>query len=133
METNIIKFDEELGVVYGWASVIEKDGQPFVDHHGDVIEEHELLKAAHLFVKDARVGGFMHLKDENDEVIKVGEVVASFPLTRSVQKAFGIDLPLSGWAIGIEIHHPQLLEKVKEGEFPAFSIGAKAIREEITT
>ena len=43
----IVKSDEELRVVYGWASVIEQNGETVIDRQGDSIAPQTLVKAAH--------------------------------------------------------------------------------------
>lgn len=127
----ILKRDDEQRVVYGWASIIEENGRPVVDHHGDIIEPRELERAALQFITDSRAGGFMHAREgegADARVVKVAEVVASFPLTRDIQKAFGINLPHSGWIIGVRVLDDAVWQLVKSGALTAFSIGGSAKR-----
>ena len=49
------KGDGEGRYVRGWASVVSIDGMPFTDWSGDRIEIEDLRKAAHRFVRDARI------------------------------------------------------------------------------
>ena len=114
--------------MWGWASIVEQDGQAVVDLQGDVIDDHELLKMAHDFVSGSRAGGYMHAKGADKKIIQVGEVVESLVFTRDLQKAMGIDLGHIGWLIGMHIPDPDLFQKVKDGQLPAFSIGATGIR-----
>lgn len=123
----IAKRDDDLRVVYGWASVIEEAGQPVIDTQGDVIEEAELLKAAHGFVTEARVGGFMHAVRDGQPV-QVGEVVESVVLTKSMQEALGVDLGRVGWWIGIRITDDRVWKAVKDGRLAGFSIGGRGTR-----
>src|SRR5690348_16762945 len=81
--------DLEDGLVWGFASVAEKDGRPVVDQEGDVIDEAELQRAAHAFMKD-RTGGVMHLRTEDGSVVKAGEIVESAVISSELQKALGI-------------------------------------------
>ena len=117
--------NEERQIVYGWASVIEKDGKEIVDRQDDVIKIDELLTAAHEFVSDARVAKLMHQGEE------IGEIVESIVFTKELQKALGIDLKQIGWFIGMHVIDDDIWKMVKQGELGAFSIGGKAIREDI--
>lgn len=117
----IEKIDEDQRIAYGWASVIEKDGEPLVDSHGHTIDETELVRAAHVFVSDARTGKVMH------HGTKIAEVVDSIVMTRDVQKAMGVDLGVVGWFIGMQINDADIWKRVKDGELRSFSIGGEAI------
>lgn len=118
-------YNEELGIIYGWASVIETNGETVIDKQGDIIEEVDLVKAAHEFVSNERTAKFMHDGES------IGEVVDSFVMTKSAQEAFGIDLGQSGWIIGMRIDSQELRKGIKEGKYTAFSIGGKAERVEV--
>ena len=120
----VFKRDDEKQLVYGWASVIEKGGEQLIDLHGEVIEEEDLLKAAHKFMTDFREGKVMHKGEQ------VGEVVESIVFTKDIQEALGIDLGMVGWFIGYQVHDPSVWKKVKSGELPMFSIGGTAVRED---
>jgi hypothetical protein len=50
--------------------------------------------------------------------------------TAQKQEALGIDLGKVGWFIGMKIYDDKIWRQVKEGKFPAFSIGGLAQREE---
>jgi hypothetical protein len=123
--TTITKFNEELGVVYGWASVIKEGNEYVVDRQGDVIQEDELLKAAHDFVINERNAKVMHVGEVK------GEIVESLIFTDDLQKALGIDLKKVGWFIGMKLNDKEVLKQVKSGELKAFSIGGKGIRQQI--
>lgn len=123
MTGKITKFDEERRVVYGWASVIEKDGKVVVDTQGDRISEDELVSAAQEFVTAYRAGDVMH--DEE----KASDLVESVVFTRDLQKALGIDLGKVGWFVGFKVKDEATWKRVKKGELAAFSIGGDAIRE----
>jgi hypothetical protein len=123
----VTKVDDEIGVIYGWASVIEKDGHIVTDQQGDQIDEIDMLKAAHAFMTDSRAGGFMHM-----DGLRGGDVVESMFFSRDLQKALGIDLGKVGWMIGYKPNDPALLAAAKRGDFPMFSIGGKAFPVEVT-
>lgn len=122
--------DAKMGRVWGWASVIEKDGKPVIDHQGDMIEPEELVKAAHDFITNSRTAGVMHSRADGQPV-KIGHVVESVVLTRDLQKALGINLDRAGWLIGMQITDPTVKQQVSDGVLKSFSIGGKGRREEI--
>lgn len=119
---DIFKVDEDKRIVYGWATVIEKDGVPVSDWEEDVIEESQMEDAAHLYAKVARGSSEMH------ERLGIAEMVASVPMTRQVQKALGIDLNMVGWLIGFEVTDDDAWEKVKKHELRMFSIAGRGDR-----
>lgn len=125
VQGQVLKADEEARLVWGWASIISRDGEPIVDTQGDMISAEELSKAATEFMMDARVAKAMH------EGGQVGEVVHSFPLTKEVADAFGIKTNIEGWIIAMKIHDDDVWSRVKSGELQAFSIGGEALREEV--
>jgi hypothetical protein len=122
----VMKFDEDKRIVYGWASVISKNGQQIEDRQGDVIDVDDLRSAIHDFMKH-RTAGDMHGQ------MGVGEVVESILLDASVQKSLGIDLGMEGWYVGVHVPNDAVWEKVKSGVYKAFSIGGSATREPVTS
>lgn len=112
------------GLVYGWASIIEKDGVMVTDHEGDRIEPDELTKGAHDFIKNSRQGGVLHDEYGNH----IGHVVESVVFTKELQKALNIDLKKIGWLIGYQITDPRVKLLVKGGLLKSFSIGGKGRR-----
>lgn len=124
----IIKRDDEARIVYGWAMVVEKNGKAVVDHQGDIIPQAEMEKAAIAFMQNHRVGGILHIRKADNSALKVAEVVASFPMTTEIQKAFGLDMGKAGWMIGVKVLDDGIWKMVKEGKLPAFSIGGKGVR-----
>lgn len=121
----ISKTNDEQRLVYGWASVIEKDGNMVVDHHDDIIEEADLVKAAHVFLSDYRGSGEMHVKYD------VATIVESMVFTKELQKTLGIDLGKVGWLVAFKVNDDAVWKKVKSGEYQDFSIGGRASREEV--
>lgn len=116
---------DEKQIVYGFASVIEVDGEALVDKHGDIIDEETLTQAAHLFMTDYRSGKAMHKGED------VGEIVESIVFTKDLQKALGIDLGVVGWFVGYQVHDEKIWKQVKDGELSMFSIGGTAIKEKV--
>lgn len=125
LSAEVRKLDEERRVVWGWASVIEEAGQVVVDKQGDVIDEHELVSAAHGFMRDARLAKAMHDGEG------IGEVVESVVLTKGLQQALGIEVGKVGWLIGMHVADDAAWVSFKDGTFTGFSIGGAAVREEM--
>jgi len=125
------KRDDDQRIVWGWASVTEEGGRLIADAEGDVIEEPELTNMAHDFVSKSRAGGVLHIRDEKDNVVEIGEVVESAVFTKDMQRALGIDLGKVGWWIGVKVHSDLIWKMVKDGELKAFSIGGRGVREPI--
>jgi hypothetical protein len=120
----IVCKNEDQRLVFGWASVIEENGQPVVDKQNDIITAEELEKGAYDFALHARIGGEMHRKE-------AGRLVESMVFTLEKQQALGIDLGKVGWWVGFQVSSDDAWQKVKSGELKAFSIGGKAGREDI--
>lgn len=56
-EGEFSKMDTDKRQVFGWASVVSKDGQPVEDLQGDTIEIDEIEKSAYSYVLKSRKGG----------------------------------------------------------------------------
>lgn len=121
----ILKYDEEQRMFYGWASVVTEKGKPVVDRQGDIIEPKTLEKAATNFMKDVRVGKVMH---EGDQKVVF---VHSMPLTKELCEALGIQSDNEGWVVGGYVYDDETWEMVKSGKLPALSIGGRAKREKV--
>jgi hypothetical protein len=117
--TAIVKADNDLGLVFGWASVSGVNGREFIDLQGDIVPQDEMLKASTEFMADARLARVMHQPGG------IGEVLHSMPLTDQIKTAFNIRCPISGWMIAMKIHDPAVLEAVRAGRLSGFSIGGQ--------
>lgn len=115
-KAQLIKVDEKLGLVFGWAVVSTIDGKQYFDSQGDHIPESAMLKAATSFMEESRVAREMHVGDPK------GSVVFAFPLTTDIAKALGIKTEKTGLLIAMK-PEPELLEKFKDGTYTGFSIG----------
>lgn len=124
----ILKADDDLHRVFGWANVaIRADGEQITDYQEDVVDPEDLENAAYNFVLFYRTGGELH---ENPDV---ATLIESCVFTKEKQAAMGLaegTLP-EGWWIGFQVDDPDVWEKVKSGEYSMFSIEGTAIREEI--
>lgn len=124
----IQKVDEDKRLVFGWANIaVTVDGEQVLDYQEDMIDPEELENAAYRFVEIYRDGGEMHQRTG------VAVLVESVILTEEKQAAMGIaagTMPI-GWWVGFRVTDDDVWQKVKDGEYSMFSIGGKAIREEV--
>ena len=125
IEGKILKTDDEQRMVYGWASVITEKGEPVVDRQDDMIEADTLVKAVNEFMEHVRVGKAMHVGEQ------VGTVVHSLPITKEIGDSLGIQSDREGWVVAYKVFDDDVWNMVKIGELAAFSIGGRAIKEEI--
>lgn len=122
---DVKKVDPDQQLIFGWASVVEKDGVPVIDKQRDIIPIPELENAAYEFVLYSRDHGDMHARRN------VGKLVESMVFTKDKQKALDIDLKQVGWWVGFKISDAELWAAHKRGERPEFSIGGAAFPVEI--
>jgi len=123
-EFQIIKIDEEQRIIFGWGSVTKVDGELVVDRQGDVIRTETLHKAVNDFMKSVRVGKLMH----NGE--KVGDIIHSFPVSKEIMSALGIQTDREGWIVGYYVESDAVWKDVKSGKYAELSIGGSAQKEE---
>jgi hypothetical protein len=121
----VTKMDDDQRIVYGYASVISKNGEPIVDRQGDIITAEELEKAASEFMLSNRIGKTMHSGEPTTTIIH------SFPMTDEIKKAYQIESPYEAWLIAVKVHDDVTWNMVKSGELKDFSIGGKATRREL--
>jgi len=121
----VAKADPDQRLVFGWASVATRHGEPLIDAQGDIIPPEEMERAAYDFALHYRDQGVMH------EKTGVGRMVESIVFTKEKQAALGIDLGLEGWWIGFKVDDEGVWQAYKRGELPDFSIGGTAIPQEI--
>ena len=120
--------DLEHGLVWGFGSVVEHNGEPVIDHQGDVMDEAELQRAAHAFMSK-RVGGAMHVRHpETGEPLKAGEIVESCVLTKDLQRALGIDLGCTPWLVCMRVTNPTVRKMIARGQLRGFSVGGAGRR-----
>ena len=122
IKATVAKVDKDMQVAWGWFSVVTEKGKPVVDFHGDIIQEKDLLQAAHNYMLESRAGKVMH----NGR--RVADVVESIVFTKELQDALGIDLGRVGWFGAMKYKDPDAWKKVKSGELSEFSIGGFSTR-----
>jgi hypothetical protein len=125
------KADEDKRQVFGWASIVEVDGQPVVDRQGDWISPDEIEKAAYDYVLKSRKGGHQHKRD-GDQPFHAGDMIESFVMTPEKIEKMGLpDSTPVGWWVGYKIHDDEAWDKVKKGEVTGFSIHGRGKRKEV--
>lgn len=133
---DVAKIDPDQRLVFGWASIVERGGEPVVDKQGDIIEPEEMEKAAYNFVLDARVAGDHH------ERVGVGRLVESVFFDTAKTEAMKtsltdrnidnqIEIEAVGWWVGFHIDDDQVWKDIKDEKSVAFSIGGRATVEEL--
>jgi hypothetical protein len=120
-----MKAVESRRTVYGWASVVTKDGAIVDDRQGDRMNIDELREVVHEFM-DSRVGKTMHTGRET------GEIVDSFVIDAEVAAAFGVNFGCEGWMVGYKVKDDAVWKRVQSGELRAFSIGGEGLRTPLT-
>ena len=136
----ITKIDEEKQMVFGIFNLFSQSGDPIEDRQGDIIlkeDVHEFEKAVYDYVLNARIAGERHIRKG------VGELVESVFLDETKQKAIisalnKADVPnpvmslnSEFWWGGFKVTDDDVWEKVKNGDYPMFSIGGSGTRKEI--
>lgn len=121
----IAKADEEQRIAFGWAYVSKQaDGKQVQDWSGDVVDIHDIEKAAYKYVMLYRDGSEMHERGG------VGTLVESMVFTKEKMQALGLpeDSIPQGWWCGLHVTDKGVWEKVKNGTYKMFSIEGSAKR-----
>lgn len=115
---SLVKVDESENVVFGWAFVCKMNGELHFDLHGDNLDEDYVVPALKQFMLDGGIGKEMHVGDQK------GRIVAAWPVTPEIAKAFGDEAPaVTGLRIGIYFDDAAVVAKFKDGTYTGFSIG----------
>lgn len=116
VKAEVVKVDESLGLVFGWALVCTEKGEDHYDLQGDHIPENVMVAATTEFMKNARVAKEMHQGDQ------IGAIVHSFPLTKDIAEAMGIQTEKTGWMVAMA-PEKGVLQKFSDRVYTGFSIG----------
>ncbi len=133
---SVLKLDPDRRLVFGIFNIAAIDGKLVVDAQGEVIEPATLETAVYKFVLKARIAGREH------QELEVGTLVESVFFSKEKQAAMQAALTSAGiegtinanaefWWGGFFIESDLVWKKIKNGEFPAFSIGGMATRENL--
>lgn len=122
----VIKFDEEQQIVYGWAYVAkDAKGRVVVDKSGEYMDSPEDLEnMAYGFVMKSRKG------DSDHDMITKSHLVESVVFTPEKIKKMGIPdgtVPM-GWWVGFKVEDAEVWKGVKSGKYGSFSIYGKGKR-----
>ena len=128
------KVEQDQHEVYGWLYVTNHpDGTQVVDRSGEFIRTETLERAVTKYMLEQRVGGSVHMRNEDGSVFQAGRIIASMVFTKRMCGALGIPdgvLP-QGWFVGYKIDHEPTWEAIKSGTLTCFSIGGRAQRREV--
>ncbi len=117
--TQVLKVDEDSNLVFGWAS------SSVVDLDNEIVESADLERAVYDYVLEFRDAKELHKGDS------VGQLVESLMFTPEKAASMGLPAPEhSKWWVGFHIADDETFAKVKSGEYPMFSIGGMAERED---
>ena len=125
------KADPDQRMIFGWASIVTKNGKMILDHQADMIPVEELEKAFYDYVLYDRAQGHMHSK------IGVGRLIECMVFTKQKQDVLGIIVkdedgsPIEGAWVGYLVDDEGVWQAHKRGELPAFSIGGAAVPIEV--
>ena len=122
-EATVLKVDESLGLVFGWAIISKENGVDYYDTQGDHIPEPVMLKSSSDFMANSRIAADMHRWDKDRNPITKGSVVFAFPLTEDVAKAMEITTKRTGLMIAMKPEDPEVLAKFVDGTYTGFSVG----------
>jgi len=118
----VAKFDDQNGIVTGWAALSSADGEPLIDFHNELLLVSELEKTAHGLMIDGGAGkaGEMHAD-------RVGDVVESMVISKEKAAALGLgDVKTEGWVVSMKLRDPGAIARVKNGERSELSIHGNA-------
>lgn len=122
IEVAVAKAEPDRRLVWGWISVVSKNGVPITDTQGDIIDPVDLEQAAHDYQRTSRIGKRQHAG------LPVTEYVEGIVFTKAKQDALGIDLGQEGWFGGFYVHDDETWAAAKAGKIPSFSIGGRGTR-----
>ncbi|UFK26761.1 hypothetical protein [Roseobacter phage RDJL6] len=123
LRAEVLKVDDSLGLVMGYAIVCKEDGEPYYDLQGDYITEEAMLKAALDFMENSQVAKEMHTGEQT------GTIVFAWPMTEDIAKAFGLEVKKTGLLIAVR-PDADMLAKFRDGTYSGFSIGGHWLKEE---
>jgi hypothetical protein len=122
----ICKVEEEPDYTFVLAAALVPD-RP--DMQGDVIDSHEIEKAAHGFVENSQRSGVQHkAKLKKREAV----LVESYIVRAENYEVNGFKLPVGTWMTGWRAYDRELRDSLKSGFFRGLSIAGEGRVEPIT-
>lgn len=124
----VSKMNTDLKQVFGWASVIEMNGEPVIDLQGDLMTIETIEKAAYDYVHKSRKGGRQHQRN-GEEPLHVSDMIESFVLTPEKKAQMGLpETTPTGWWVGFQINDDDTWDAYKDGKLKEFSIHGSGTR-----
>lgn len=126
------KVDADKRQVFGWASIVELNGEPVVDLQGDYIDIDEIEKSAYEYVIKSRKGGEMHRRNVDNSPVHASDMIESFLVTPEKIEKMGLpeSTPI-GWWVGYQVNDDEAWNLVKSGKRTGFSIHGRGQRTEM--
>lgn len=118
----VLKVNDEQGIVFGWGIICTEKGENYFDTQGDHIPDATMFKATSEFMYDVRAAGEMHARHADGKAVHKGIIVHSMPLTKELADIFSIKTERTGWMIGMK-PDADMLDKFRDGTYTGFSIG----------
>lgn len=115
--TTILKVDDSLGLVFGYAMVCKIDGEDHFDLQGHHIPEDTMTRVLAKFMQEGAIAKEMHSGDP------VGKFVFAFPMTTDIAKSLDITVKQTGALVAMKPDNASTLKKFASGEYTGFSIG----------
>jgi hypothetical protein len=127
----VSKMNVDLKQVFGWASVIEMNGEPVIDLQDDVMTIETIEKAAYDYVHKSRKGGRQHQRN-GEEPLHVSDMIESFVLTPEKKEQMGLPTTTpTGWWVGFQINDDDTWQSYKDGKLKEFSIHGSGVRKDM--
>jgi hypothetical protein len=127
----VSKMNVDLKQVFGWASVIEMNGEPVIDLQDDVMTIETIEKAAYDYVHKSRKGGRQHQRN-GEEPLHVSDMIESFVLTPEKKEQMGLpNTTPTGWWVGFQINDDDTWQSYKDGKLKEFSIHGSGVRKDM--
>ena len=125
LNAQVIKVDERLGIVFGYAIICKDNGEEYYDTQGDHITEAAMLNATAAFMSGPRMAAIQH------SGVRGGRIVFGFPMTTDIAQAMGIETIRTGFLVGMKPDDSQVLNQFRMGELTGFSIGGRRVDETV--
>lgn len=117
VNSTILKVDDSLGLVFGYAMVCKIDGEEHFDLQGHHIPEETMTRVLAKFMQEGAIAKEMHSGDP------VGKFVFAFPMTTDIAKSLDITVKQTGALVAMKPDNQSTLQKFTSGVFTGFSIG----------